>query len=252
MAAKKKLLMGCLSIPVLLLLALVVFYIMNNESRPIGKAGPEADQLALNMLEAVNKSAWDSLGVIQWRFANRHSYRYYKNEDRAIVEWDDFMVDLDLDQITGDAFYNGEPVTEDKQTLINKAWAHWCNDSFWLAAHYKVFDPGTKRSIVDVGSEGKGLLIEYEGGGVTPGDSYLWVLDDNNKPKYYKMWVSIIPLGGVKATWEDWLTLQGGGMVAQKHMLGPMNVSITQVQAAQSDAQLEPDLKLFKNEIEKM
>lgn len=241
--------MGCLSITVLLLIVLFVLYLVNNESRPVGKTGPEADQLAVNMLEAVNKTGWDSLGIIQWRFADRHSYRYYKQEDRAIVEFDDFVVDLDLDQVDGDVYYNGEQVTEDKAAVVQKAWSHWCNDSFWLSAHYKLFDPGTKRSLVDVGDEGKGLLIEYEGGGVTPGDAYLWVLDKNNMPKYYKMWVSIIPLGGVKATWEDWLKLNTGGMVAQKHMLGPMNVSITNVQAVQSEDQLKPDAGLFKNEI---
>jgi hypothetical protein len=46
----------------------------------------------------------------------------------------------------------------------------------------------------------------YASGGSTPGDSYMWSM----KTIYQKLgeWVSIIPVGGLETSWEDWKTFQ--------------------------------------------
>jgi hypothetical protein len=74
------------------------------------------------------------------------------------------------------------------------------------------------------------LLVTYSSGGVTPGDSYLWVLDENNVPLYFKMWVKILPIGGIKGTWENWLTTKTGAKIASTHKIGPINSAITDIQ----------------------
>jgi len=50
---------------------------------------------------------------------------------------------------------------------------------------------------------------KHTSGGVTPGDGYLWLLDDNNLPTGYKMWTSIIPVKGMYASWENWKEYEG-------------------------------------------
>jgi len=71
-------------------------------------------------------------------------------------------------------------------------------------APYKIFDPGTERRIVNYKNK-EALLITYtRSGGTTPGDSYLWILNEKFLPTSYKMWTRIIPIGGVSATWSDW------------------------------------------------
>jgi hypothetical protein len=44
------------------------------------------------------------------------------------------------------------------------------------------------------------------------------------------MWVSILPIGGIEFTWENYLTLESGAMIAQDHfLLGAMNVDLSNI-----------------------
>jgi hypothetical protein len=36
---------------------------------------------------------------------------------------------------------------------------------------------------------------------------YIWLVDETI-PKAWRMWVSIIPVGGIETSWEDWKTFQ--------------------------------------------
>ncbi|MGS0527908.1 hypothetical protein ACU8V7_24695 [Zobellia nedashkovskayae] len=93
------------------------------------------------------------------------------------------------------------------------------NDSFWLVAPFKVFDSGTQRSLVTLEDGSNALMITYSSGGSTPGDSYLWHLGPNGLPESYQMWVSIIPIGGLKATWDDWKIMESGAFLPTSHKL---------------------------------
>ena len=156
------------------------------------------------------------------------------------------MVLLDLNEITGKAYTKGIEVIGDMgaNKLIQEAWANWCNDSFWLLAPYKVFDKGTKRTLVPQEGQGMGLLITYESGGVTPGDSYLWILNKDNTPSRWRMWVSNIPMGGALASWENWKTLYNGARVSTEHDLSIFQLSLTDMDAGESlsDIGLEEDV----------
>jgi len=245
---KKKLGLGCLSLIGILLLTSIAAYISLNESQPESQAGPEAEALAQKMLTRVNKPAWDSLNYISWTFTGKNHYAWDKQADHAIIRLANTKVVMDLDEITGKAYVEGKEVKgEEADKLIQTAWSNWCNDSFWLAAPYKVKDPGTKRSIVTMDDGQKGLMITYDGGGVTPGDSYLWLLDESGLPYAYKMWVSIIPLGGVKAEWNDWQELPGGAMIAENHPLDirSFNITITNLKAGQQIADIGLESNAF-------
>lgn len=194
------------------------------------KKGENAEALADKMLNALNKPAWDELKYVKWTFfRGKHHYHWDKEQNNAIIEWADNRVLMDLDAVDGLAFTNNVQLEgEEKRKLIDKAWGFWCNDSFWLCAPYKVKDPGTKREAVEKDGE-TGLKITYESGGVTPGDIYVWWLDEDYKPTAWQMWVEIIPVKGVRNTWEEWQTLPGGSMISTKHDMGKIKMKLSNV-----------------------
>ena len=198
------------------------------------KEGPAAEQLAHKMLRAININAWDSTTYVHWTFKGMHTYLWDKKRHLAKVTWDDYEVLLDINAIGGLAKKGDQVLSAvEAKAVIRKAWEYWCNDSFWLNAPAKIMDAGTKRSIVML--EGKeALLVSYESGGVTPGDSYLWMLDENGLPTSYKMWVKIIPVGGVEFTWEKWETLSTGAKIATFHDGGLLNLDISDLNAGNS------------------
>ncbi len=209
----------------IVLLGIVLGFIWYmNEPLPTGNEGLEAEELADSMLEALNKPAWDSLKVISWSFPRGHDFVWDKESNEVEVRWDGYKVIVNTQTKEGEVFENEKLVNDGKEKLVNSALSYFYNDSFWLIAPYKVKDPGTIRKLVDY--EGRdALLVQYTLGGVTPGDSYLWILDEDFRPVAWKMWVSIIPIGGLKFTWEDWKDANGA-QISTFHN-GLMNIQIT-------------------------
>ncbi len=206
-----------LTLPTLLLFAFM--YLKYNEPLPEGIQGEKADALANNMLVALNHEKFEATDYIEFTFKNRHHYKWNKAENTCEVLWKQFKVKLDLnDQDNSKVFvaeqeYNGE----EKQDYIQKALDYFNNDSFWLVAPYKVFDDGVERRLVKTEAGKQALLITYTSGGSTPGDSYLWHLDDNGMPNSFQMWVDILPIDGLEATWSDWTITETGAMLPTFH-----------------------------------
>jgi len=71
--------------------------------------------------------------------------------------------------------------------------------------------------------------VTYTSGGSTPGDSYLWLLEDSGKPRAYKMWTSILPIQGLEASWSDWTTTESGAQLPLGHNLIFMGLSMGEV-----------------------
>ena len=225
---------------VLLVLAAAGFgaYKYFDESAPSGKKGEEAELLADKMLAAIGKDRWDAIPYIQWTFKDARHYVWDKQDDLADIKWDDYVVKMNLDDQSGIVSKAGEQIEgEKKQEMLEKAWGFWCNDSFWLNAPAKIRDGGTTRSVVKMDDGTDGLLVEYSSGGVTPGDAYLWALDETGLPVYYKMWVSIIPVGGMKATWTDWKDVMGA-KISTLHDLGSFSIPIGNLKAGETLAEM--------------
>ena len=206
-----------LTLPTLLLFAFM--YLKYDEPLPNGTQGEKADALANKMLNALNHENYIATDYIEFTFKNRHHYKWNKAENTCEVLWKQFKVKLDLnDQDNSKVFvaekeYNGE----EKQDYIQKALNYFNNDSFWLVAPYKVFDDGVERRLVKKDDGNEALLISYTSGGSTPGDSYLWHLDNNAMPTSFQMWVNILPIDGLEATWSDWTTTETGATLPTFH-----------------------------------
>lgn len=216
---------------VLVLVGLFIFAWVTNEPLPKGESGKEADILAQKMLSALNEKAFNDTRYLEWSFAGgTHHYKWDKTMGKCDVVWDDIKVQLNLnDNSKSKVFENNNSVTKETEKIIQKAVDYFNNDSFWLVAPYKVFDKNVERQLVTQPNGDKALLITYKSGGSTPGDSYLWELNDDGFPNNFKMWVKIIPIGGVEATWEDWLITESGAYLPKSHKLGPISLSMGNV-----------------------
>ncbi len=221
----------------ILLLGLVIFgitYLIYNEPLPEGSKGSEADALAYKMLEAINHDAYKNTQYLEWSLLDgKHKYKWDKANGKVIVNWGDYTVKLNLNDTSKSIASKKNELISAKESkdIVNTAWDYFNNDSFWLVAPFKVFDQGTIRSVVSLDDGTKGLLVTYASGGTTPGDSYLWKLKPNGFPKSYQMWTSIVPIGGIEATWDDWKIMESGVFLPTSHQLGPVTINMGPVKA---------------------
>ena len=224
----KKIFRGAIIFFLLIFISFGLIYFFKNEKLPVGNISEKADSLAYKMNKALNKNAWDSTNIISWTHKGLHKYIWDKKNNKVLVSWGKNEVFLNLkDWKKGKAFSEGKEIKDEKlDVLRGKAYTYFCNDSFWLIAPFKVFDEGVSRKIVKIAPNKEALLVSYSSGGITPEDSYLWYLDDKYVPTHFKMWVKIIPIGGISATWENWMKTSNGVSIATKHKLGPINIEI--------------------------
>jgi len=200
---------------------------------PEGTSGTEADNFALQIQQAVKHDQFVNTDYIQWSFRNQNHYVWNKKSAKVKVNWDTYEANLDLqNSINSSITRNGNILEgEESQKMISKALAYFNNDSFWVVAPHKLFDEGVTRKIVTLEDGEKGLLVTYSSGGTTPGDSYLWKVDKNYLPTSYQMWVTIIPIGGIEATWENWTTTESGAYLAQYHKTLGIGIPISNLRA---------------------
>ena len=205
-----------------------------SEKYPEGTNASKADEVANSIMNALDKDGFDTIKYLAWNFADRQQYIWDKQSNNAIIKWGNVEVTMDLDNQVGDVLVDGQILQNDeKQKYLDDAWFYWCNDSYWMIAPFKMFDPGTSRVMVnDDGREG--LMVKYDSGGVTPGDSYLWFYDDNYIPTGYKMWVNIIPVKGIYSSWDNWKTLPSGAKLAQKHEMKLFTLVIKDIREGNS------------------
>lgn len=227
----KKLFKFIAAIILILAIGYGVLYYLYNEPIPKGESGPEADALAYRMLGALNYKNYNNTKELEWSFRGDHHYKWDKEKEIVSVSWNDVVVYLDLiTPSSSKATINKQPASyEETKNLIEKAQSYFFNDSFWLVAPFKVFDRGTERYLVDLEDGSEALLVTYTQGGDTPGDSYMWIIEPSGKPKSFLLWTKIIPIGGVEATWEEWIKTDSGVHLPTLHKLGPLSISMGEV-----------------------
>ncbi len=207
-----------------------ILYAVYNQPLPIGKKGSEADALATKMLKAIHHDAYKKTRYLEWSFAGgKHQYKWDKTNGKVRVQWNDHTVELNLNTPNKSEVYTNNVLelnTENRSDIIEKAIAYFNNDSFWLVAPFKVFDKGTSRSLITLEGGTEALLVQYSSGGTTPGDAYLWKLQANGFPESYQMWVKIIPIGGLQASWENWKVMESGVFLPTSHKLGPVTITM--------------------------
>lgn len=202
-----------------------------------------ADDVARAIEASVNKPAWDQTGAVKFGFRKQRQHVWDKERGFFHMQRGDEEVWLDLWDRGGFAKKAGVDVTDEatRAKLLNDAWALFCNDTFWLNPLVKLFDEGVTRELVTVDGR-RGLKVSYASGGTTPGDAYVWILDEAmKKPVAVKMWVSALPVKGIEFTWTSWTTLATGARVTTTHNAGPVEVTVDDPVGATSLSALEPN-----------
>lgn len=224
------LLLLCLSIIGILLVGFLALKVMFNEEIPQGKTGEQANELALKMLEAIHHQEYLATQEIQWKFRGVNRYQWKLQQDVVEVYWKDYHVTLYTTTPEKSlAFKDGQELKgKNKEDAIAYATSNFNNDSFWLIAPFKIFDEGTKRQLIEEEGTQK-LLVTYTSGGSTPGDSYLWEIDENYRPIGMKMWVRILPFKGVEAKWKDWQITDAGFLLPSKRTFFGFSIPISEV-----------------------
>lgn len=230
-----KILLGLL---VLLIAFVAISYFLLRLPMPAGKAGPAAEALAKQMQAAVDIKNWNQVGAVTWNFRGRNLHVWDRKRQYVQVTWgsgdSQIKAQFRTSDRQGNATRGGKALTgDDAKKLIRKAYAYWTNDAFWLNPIDTLYAKGTTRQLVTTKQGEKALLLKFSTGGVTPGDSYMFVLDKTNKPKRYHMWVSILPVPGVAATFDGWQTLYNGAKVSSTHKIGgALTLKLTGIKAA--------------------
>ena len=187
----------------------------------------EADLWAKKIESSIDKEAWDRTDIVKWTFAN-HNHIWDKRRKLHLLQSNNNTTIQSLHSRKGIIQKDSKGWIHAMQKEKDRSYEAWINDSFWLNPLTKLFDEGTQRYIVESNNT-KGLMVSYMKGGITPGDSYVWFTDEKNKPIRWKMWVSIIPIGGVENTWENWKKLPTGAWISTKHDFGPVSLTISNV-----------------------
>lgn len=215
-----------------LVAALTAVYFVSCATIPDGVRGPRAEALAHKMLRATNYDAWRRrTAAVSFDFAGRHQIFWDKARGLMEVRWTSdsqaWSVQFGHDRTHAIVLKNGRPLPDKRQARkqLQTAYSHFINDTFWLNPLFHIYRAGAKRYLVSDDE----LRVTFSSGGVTPGDTYLFAVDSNQRVKKMTMWVKIIFLKGLWARFDDYITTETGVILATSHKVLFYNVKLTNV-----------------------
>lgn len=149
-------------------------------STPLFPRRPDPDVLAAKVVRAhgnlkdVERVAFSFVVVVNGEEKLRRSYVRDFAARSLVAQLPEGRVELN--EVDPEA-WSRRVKGADEGDLEAKAWSAFINDFFWLVAPSKVFDKGTVRSVDRRGR----LIVRYRTGGVTPGDTYRFTVDDDGR-----------------------------------------------------------------------
>lgn len=197
--------------------------------RPLPTPTQPGEQLATKIEQSINKKAWEQTGIISWNFAGAQHIWDKERELHSYTRGNNTVLHSLAGK--GGIHLNKGKEQNNPQKWVQKAYNAWINDSFWLNPLVKFRDDGVKLKTMIYEDE-EVLTVHYSSGGNTPGDTYMWYTDKNHRPKMWRMWVSVVPIGGAATSWEGWTQLSTGAWIATQHKAGPVTLELSAVQGA--------------------
>ena len=161
-----------------------------------------------------------------------------------------YVVFFNVNTREGRAFVNGRPAEgEAADAQLKNAYGRFINDTYWLLAPWKVFDPGVHRSyggekpcpdggVCDV------LKLSFENVGMTPKDVYwLWITRDGRRMVQWQYLLNGAEEEPTTALWKDWQKFGGMLLSLDKPIAGkPVAIRFenVSVSATRDDSLYQP------------
>jgi hypothetical protein len=180
----------------------------------IQESDPKAIQIANKVLDALGgKENWDNTHYICWNFFGRRLHIWDKWSGDLRFEKDNLIVLMNLNTHTGQAWVNGEEITQPDslKKKLDNTYAYWINDSYWMFMPYKLKDPGVNLKYIGEGTTLKGvtadiLQLTFENVGLTPQNKYHVYVDKKSKLvnqfDYFRNASDEKPK--IQAPWKNW------------------------------------------------
>ena len=161
-----------------------------------------------------------------------------------------YIVYFNVNTRKGRAFVNGREVEGDAaKTQLDSAYERFINDTYWLLAPWKVFDPGVVRAYdgekpCPDGGTCDVLKLSFENVGLTPRDAYwLWITRDGRQMVQWQYVLNGASEPPTTAAWKDWQKLGGILLSLEKPISGrPVTIRFenTAVSSTRDDAAFRP------------
>ena len=207
-------------------LAILTLVVADCSSLPVGQPGEAAEKLAQKMIKAADYDKWQATSAVTFVF--RGDDRVFWDKKRKLIEVQFKTKTVQFSELSGKSICleGDRRLLEECGELTQSAVKRFYNHSFWLNPVFHIQSPGAERALV----ENEKLLVSFKSGGSTPGDSYLFTVDEEGKIADMRMWVSILTIKGMRAVFSDYRTTETGVRIAHHHKLsGIVSVDLSEV-----------------------
>ena len=166
----------------LLLLSLAMVSLAAFTVKP-DQADAKAKALAQQVLQRMGgQQAWDNTRFLAWAFNGQYQV-WDKHQNKFRWEKDSTVALIDTETKTGKVYIQGKELQnqEEKQKILERTYALWINNSYWLLMPFKLQDPGVILKYVGEdktleGAVADKLEMTFENVGLTPQNKYhLWI-----------------------------------------------------------------------------
>lgn len=200
----------------LLILCLCIVPLLNAAAQSDAKAKTIAAKV---MKKMGGQKGWDDTRYLAWTFNNQYQV-WDKHQNRFRWEKDSTIAIIDTQTKQGKVYVAGRELQnpEEKQKMLDRAYALFINNSYWLVMPFKLQDPGVTLKYVGEqqtmdGAKADVLQMTFEEVGLTPQNKYhVWV-DKNSglvtqwaffrnfedkEPSFTRRWSDYKDYGSVK------------------------------------------------------
>jgi hypothetical protein len=126
------------------------------------------------------REAWERTRFLSWNFMGARRHVWDKLTGDLRLESGDRTYLINMGTHAGRAFDKGVEITDPaiRKAAVEKAYAAFINDSYWMFMPYKLRDPGVHLACLDdrkttAGKDAEVLELTFDDVGLTPKNRYL-------------------------------------------------------------------------------